>query len=212
MLQSGSNTKQAITALTIALALSLFSISTPLHAQRMLPAFPEAIYYNGKIITIDEAENISDAFAVRDGRFLAVGTNSEVSGLAGPGTQMIDLHGKTIVPGLMDNHNHQYHVILLTLRGIDLQGASSLAEMLQRLKQAAAEAAPGETLYTRTGSWDVNDFPEQRPPSRQDLDAVSREGLAQVGQAGLVGNGNDCARDRRVTVAWHRLGRPSSGA
>ena len=188
--------QQSVPVLLVLLALIACNIATPLYAQRMLPTLPDAIYYNAKIITVDEASNISEAVAVRDGRFLAVGTNSEVRGLAGPQTQMIDLHGNTVVPGLMDNHNHQFHVILLTLRGIDLQGVGSLAEMLERLQQAAAEAAPGETLFTRAGSWDFTDSPEQRPPSRQDLDAVSRDHPIVVFESRARQYVNSAALDR----------------
>jgi predicted amidohydrolase YtcJ len=151
----------------------LMLMLSQVHAQRMLPISPEAIYYNGKIVTIDLESHVSEAFAVRAGRILAVGSTDEIQALAGRNTEMVNLMGHTVVPGMIDNHNHQYHLVLLTLRGIDLQNIHSLEEMLERLRLAAETSAPGETIYTRMGGWDIAEFPEQRGPTRQDLDSVS---------------------------------------
>lgn len=138
----------------------------------MPSAAPDILFYNGKIITVDEVFPVAQAFAVKGDRFLAVGSNAEVKALAGPATRMIDLRGHTVVPGLMDNHNHQYHVALLTLRGVDVQDVRSLAEMLDRLRRAAAATPAGRTIYTTTG-WNPDIFPEGRPPTRQELDIVA---------------------------------------
>ena len=143
-------------------------------AQRTLPDVADAIYYNGKIVTVDARSQVAEAFAVRGGRFVAVGTNADVRARAGRGTQMVDLHGHTVVPGLIDNHNHQYHVALLALRGVDMKDVPSLGEMLARLRRAAAAARPGETIFTTTG-WNPEAFPEQRAPTRQDLDTIASD-------------------------------------
>lgn len=140
----------------------------------MLSAAPDTIFYNGKIITVDEVSPLSEAFAVKGDRFLAVGSNTEVKALAAPATRMIDLRGHAVVPGLMDNHNHQYHVALLTLRGVDVQNVPSLAEMLERLRRAAAAGPPGRTIFTTTG-WNADVFPERRAPTRQELDNVAAD-------------------------------------
>jgi predicted amidohydrolase YtcJ len=141
----------------------------------MLPDDPELIFYNGKVVTIDGEDRISEAFAILDDLIIAVGSTNEVRALAGPDTELIDLEGRTVVPGMIDNHNHQYHLALLTLRGIDLEGIESLAEMLERLQDASNAASPGETLFTRMGGWHYEAFPEQRPPTRQELDQVTRD-------------------------------------
>src|SRR5262245_10882387 len=83
-----------------------------------------AIYYNGKILTVDAQSAVAEAFAVRGDRFLAVGTNAAMRALAGPDTRMVDLHGRTVVPGLIDDHNHQYDVAVVTQRGVDLKGVA----------------------------------------------------------------------------------------
>ena len=143
-------------------------------AQRTLPDVADAIYYNGKIVTVDVRSQVAEAFAVRGDRFVAVGTNADVRALAGRGTRIVDLHGRTVVPGLIDNHNHQYHVALLTLRGVDMKDVPSLGEMLARLRRAAVAAKPGETIFTTTG-WSPEAFPEKRAPTRQELDTIASD-------------------------------------
>lgn len=132
---------------------------------------PDAIFRNGKIATVDTAFTVAEAFAVKGDRFTAVGSNADISALAGPGTQVVDLRGRTVVPGLIDNHNHQYHVALMTQRGVDVSRVTSLKELLDRVRQAVAATPAGRTVYTNTG-WDPRELPERRPPTRKELDEV----------------------------------------
>ena len=69
-------------------------------------AYPNIIAYNGKVLTVDDAFTTVQAFAVRDGKFLAIGTDQRIRALAGPDTRQIDLKGKSVVPGFIDTHNH----------------------------------------------------------------------------------------------------------
>src|SRR4029077_13582352 len=69
---------------------------------------PDTIFYNGKVVSVDSDFHIEQAFAVKGDQFLAVGSNTAVRRLAGPRTLQIDLHGSSVIPGLIDNHNHQY--------------------------------------------------------------------------------------------------------
>ena len=66
----------------------------------------DLILTNGKIITVDDRFSIAQAVAVRGDRIVAVGTNQEVARLAGPSARRIDLRGRAVVPGLIDNHAH----------------------------------------------------------------------------------------------------------
>jgi predicted amidohydrolase YtcJ len=159
--------KPAVTSLFVVLPV----ISVCLSAQRMLPAAPDLILTNGKIITVDDENRVLQAVAIRGDRFLAIGTNAEVLALKGPGTRTIDLRGHAVIPGLMDNHNHQYHVALLQ-RGVDVRGVPSLAEMLDRLRRAAS-AAPGTATVFSSDGWEPDEFPEKRVPSRHELDAIA---------------------------------------
>lgn len=72
----------------------------------MSNATPDVIFHNGRITTLDRARPQASAVAIKDGRFVAVGTDAEVMALAGTGTRVIDLKRRAALPGLFDNHTH----------------------------------------------------------------------------------------------------------
>ena len=141
-------------------------------AQLRTATVPDEIFYNGKIVTVDPAFSIVEAFAVRDGEILAVGSDTDVRALAGPETRLTDLAGHTVVPGLMDNHNHQHNVALTANWGVQLNNVGSVAEMVGRLRDAAGQTPAGEVVIG-AGGWNPRSLAEGRPPTRQDLDQVS---------------------------------------
>ena len=75
-------------------------------AQQGLPpevlAYADTIFHNGKILTADDSFTVTEAVAIREGKFLAVGDNARIRRMAGPRTRVIDLQGKTVTPGLID--------------------------------------------------------------------------------------------------------------
>jgi predicted amidohydrolase YtcJ len=195
----------------------LLSTSMSLSATRSAWNPPDVIFHHGKIITVDGESRVAESVAIAGDRFYAVGSNTEMEALAGPDTRRIDLRGHAVVPGLIDNHNHQYHVALL-LRGVDLQGVGSLAELLDRVRRAAVTAPAGETIFTTTG-WNPNDFPEKRPPTRSELDGISADrpivvyasrGRAHVNTAALraLGFTGDTALVAKVTAGRNAAGEP----
>lgn len=136
------------------------------------PSFqPELILHNGKIITVDEKFSYAQAVAIAFGRFVAVGSNVEIKRLAGPSTKLIDLEGKTVVPGLADGHIHSY----IERRGeneVDLTEVKTMAELLAAIEKKVKETPPGEVITTR-GTWHEAQLKEQRLPTRWDLDPIS---------------------------------------
>lgn len=158
------------------------------------PSTPDAIFYNGKIVTLDAASNIQQAFAVKGEEFLVAGTTAKIRALAGKNTRLVDLRGSTVIPGLADDHHHVYASARVTWRGVDMIGVTTLAEMSKRLQPAVAKAKPGETVFTSVG-WRI---PEGRP-NRQDLDQISmsvpivavrgRRGAATLNTAALKAAG-----------------------
>ncbi len=70
------------------------------------PAPPQLVLFHGRILTVDPADSIAQALAIRDGKIVAVGPDREILRLAGAATRRIDLHGRTATPGLIDSHAH----------------------------------------------------------------------------------------------------------
>jgi len=130
---------------------------------------PDAVFVNGKVITVDSRFTVQQGFAVRGDTFFAVGTNERVRKLAGNGTRIIDLHGRTVIPGLGDNHDHVYDSAKVMLRGLDVGSAGSKADALELIRQAVANAPPGQTVFTTA----LQLPSDQRPITRQELDAIS---------------------------------------
>src|SRR5579863_10717215 len=131
-------------------------------AQQGNPLSPDAIFYNGKIVTVDAASDIQQAFAVKGEEFLAVGTSAKIRALAGKNTRLVDLHGSTVIPGLADDHHHVYASARVTWRGVDMVGVITLAEMSNRLRQAVAKAKLGETVFTTPDGESRRDDPIAR--------------------------------------------------
>src|SRR5882672_9013970 len=151
----------------IVLVGALVGISMPLYAQQ---ASPDMILTNGKIITVDDRFSIAQAVAVRGDRIIAVGTNQDVSRLAGPNTQRVDLRGKAMVPGLIDNHAHfqeegAYWTLELRLDGVD-----SRKQALEKLRAKAKERGQGQWVYT-LGGFSPDQFTDNKKPfTREELD------------------------------------------
>ncbi len=129
---------------------------------------PDAVYLNGKIVTVDPRFSIAEAFAISDDRFTAVGKSGEIRKLAGASTRVIDLHGKTVVPGFEDSHLHSAGGGL----GIDLSNARSFADILTAIRERVKISKPGDVIASNS-DWHEAQLKEQRLPLRRDLDPVS---------------------------------------
>ena len=80
-------------------------------------AYAEIIFYNGKVLTADEAFTIEEAVAIRDGKFLAVGSSQRILAMAGPNTRRVDVEGRSVIPGLIASHEHSAFVGNVAKRG-----------------------------------------------------------------------------------------------
>lgn len=144
-------------------ALTLASVSARQPAQ---PA--DTILVNGHVITVDARFSIAQAVAIAGGRFTAVGTSDRVRALAGPSTRVIDLRGRTVIPGLADGHLHDAG----GGPGVDLSRARSIADVLAAVAARVKIAAPGEVIVSNS-DWHEAQLREHRLPYRRDLDTVS---------------------------------------
>src|SRR5215210_8739810 len=107
---------------------------------------PDVILTNGKIITVDERFSIAQAVAVQGDHIVAVGTNQEIGRLAGPATRRIDLRGRSVTPGLIDNHMHLLRAGTTWQWEVRLDGVESRKRALELLRAKAASLAPGEWI------------------------------------------------------------------
>jgi predicted amidohydrolase YtcJ len=128
----------------------------------------DTILVNGKIVTVDGTFSIVQAVAVDEGRFVRVGSNAEIRAAAGPGTQVIDLGGRMVVPGLADGHFHNAG----GGPGVDLSRARTFQEVLDAIRARAAQSKPGDIIVTNS-DWHEAQLAENRLPFRRDLDRVA---------------------------------------
>lgn len=135
----------------------------------------QTIYSNGKIITVDSANTIAEAVAVEDGRILAVGTIKDVRKLAGPKAKVIDLKGKTLVPGFIDGHSHFMGLSRSTTVNVGsppMGDIKNINDLVARIKafQKDKKTAAGEWIDAY--GYDQDQLEEKRHLQKEDLDAA----------------------------------------
>ena len=137
------------------------------------PNDPDILLINGNIITMGDDDPIVEAVSIRGNEIVAIGTTTEVTESAGPDTQIIDLGGLTVTPGLIDVHNHfawrafdKYFSLNLSYPGV-----TSIDDVLARIKEAVEVRDPDEWIIG--AEWDAGKLAEGRDISATDLDAVS---------------------------------------
>lgn len=145
---------------------------------RSYVSFADTVLINGTVITVDRSFRIAQAVALSGERIVAVGSDAEVKALVGPQTTVIDLSGKTVVPGFIDTHGH-IGLFGLETGCVSLAGAYSLAAIQQRIAVRVRETPSGQWIVTLP----VGDPPyffnvpsvlqEGRFPTRWDLDPIS---------------------------------------
>lgn len=143
---------------------------------------PDTILYNAKIVTVDENFTIAQALAIKNGRLVAVGSDSQVLALAGESTDRVDLEGKTVLPGFYDSH---IHIAGAAGEAPDplsnqMSKATSIAEVVELVRQKVATASPGEVVRFTQGPGRAEQLEEKRWPNRWDLDPVSPDNAVLI--------------------------------
>jgi predicted amidohydrolase YtcJ len=142
-------------------------LTSPLLAQSA-PA--DLVLLNGKIITIDRRFSIAEAVAVAGNRIVAVGKSSDPRPPAAPSAQIVDLVGKTLVPGLIDEHAHYARAAQLCSREARLDGVRSRRVAIERL-QDRTRGLPAGAWVLVLGGWSESQFADNPAPfTRDDLD------------------------------------------
>ena len=133
---------------------------------------PDLILVNGKILTVDSKFSIREALSIHDGRIQSVGSTSDIRKTAGSRTQVIDLQGRTVIPGLIDSHIHAIRAGLTYSSEVNWVGVASITEAMNRIRQAAATMKPGAWLIVG-GGWTTNQFKERRRPTQAELETAA---------------------------------------
>src|SRR5580765_6507655 len=137
---------------------------------------PDLIVLNAKVYTMDPAAPRAEAFAVKNSRFIAIGSSAEIKALAGKRTQTFDAKQMTIVPGFTDCHNHAGGTTLLyeVLVGNPFEVEFvTIASIIEKLKAKAQKTPPG--TWVEGYFFDDTKLKDQRPLNLHDLDQVSTE-------------------------------------
>jgi predicted amidohydrolase YtcJ len=135
---------------------------------------PDLILHRGKVATLDPARPAATALAVKDGLIAAVGEEAEVMPLAGPATEVIDLGGRRVIPGLNDSHTHLIRGGLNYNMELRWENVPSLADALAMLK-AQAERTPAPQWVRVVGGWSEFQFAERRWPTLAEVNAAAPE-------------------------------------
>ena len=167
---------------------------------------------NGKIVVYDAAP--AQALAVRDGKIAAIGSTAEIRALAGASTRVIDLGGRTVIPGLIDSHIHAIRAGLTYTTEVHWTGVRTLAAALDRIRAAAKTAPKGSWLIV-AGGWTERQFAEDRRPTQAELAAAAPDHLVYVqllysrvllspGGYAALGLGRDEAREPRIVIEYDK--------
>jgi len=166
---------------TILWAMTLLAIASGNSAAQSVPPelirYADAIFYNGKVVTVDRDFSIAQAVAVRDGKILAVGTNANIQRLAGPSTRRIDLAGRSVVPGFIDSDGDNafaggdlYKDTMVNgVVGKKVRG-KNVPEMLEQVRKLVQQAKPGSNVYVRMADEFVSDLSKL---TAKDLDKLA---------------------------------------
>jgi predicted amidohydrolase YtcJ len=166
----GAMNRLAWKTIVIVVVFAIASSVSIAHAQQ---AAPDLILSNGKIITVDQRFTIAEALAVKNDRIVAVGSNQEIARLAGPNTRKIDLKGKSVIPGLIDNHMHLLRAAETWVNELRWDGVDSRKQAIDMLRARAKQVGPGQWVYN-IGGWTHQQFSDDpRPFTREELDRIA---------------------------------------
>ena len=162
--------KRSISVLFLLLSLAL--VSRPVLAQSVpqeLVNYPDTILHNGKIATMDDKTRSSDpgtmaqALAIRDGKIIAAGDNQQILGLKGPQTKVVDLKGRTVVPGIIDTHSHLFDYALDAeeQNAVRTRIRAQSGETWASIKKKVLDIVKVEAAKKKPGDWIALDLPRE---------------------------------------------------
>ena len=135
----------------------------------------DAIFFNGNFVTMDKAGTRVSAVAVKDGKIAALGQTDDIKKLGGSSTKMIDLEGKTALPGLIDAHCHPMETVYLKKDWVDCRypGTKTVSQALSNIASWIKNTPKGKWVFVACVSASENKFADKRLPTKAELDVVS---------------------------------------
>ncbi len=187
-----------------ALVAGLWPAAAP---EAQAPAPADLVLVNGAVLTVDPRDTVAEAVAVTGGRIVAVGSNADIRARAGAATQVVDLGGRAVTPGLIDTHVHFTEVDALFNVDLSDPSITKMDDVLARVAAAVAKTKPGEWIRGR--GWDEGKLAERRHITAADLDKVAPNNPVWLtNTTGHYGVGNSYA----MKIAELRKGTPDPPA
>ena len=149
---------------------------------------PDLIVVDAHIYTVDNARPVTSALAVRNGRIVFVGSDAEARAMANSHTRVLDAHGRTVIPGMVDAHAH-LSGLASSLRNVQLAGSKTYDEVIRRVVERARTTRKGEWVEGR--GWDQNLWPEKQFPTHEALSRATADNpvvLSRIDGHALLAN------------------------
>ena len=203
-------TKRRSSARTVPLGMATLAALT-VSACAPTPDPADLVLLGGSVVTLSEA-GVAEGIAIRGDRIVAVGSSSEVRAYVGPETRVVELDGRSVIPGLADNHFHG----IGGGPGVDLSRTRSIADVVEAVAARAAEIRAGEVIRTNS-DWHEGQLAEQTLPYRDDLDRATSDHAVVVVRGGheYILNSAALARwsidESTPAVSGGRIGRYEDG-
>lgn len=155
---------------------------------------PDLLLHSGTVLTVNEGFDIAEAVSIGDGRILDIGSTTDILEQADSGTELVDLHGRTVIPGLIDSHLHLRQVGM-DLNRVTLFEAREIADVLDAV-EAAVETTPDGDWILGGWGWHESQLAEDRLPVRDELDRVAPDHPVFLPRGGHVAVLNSLALER----------------
>jgi hypothetical protein len=166
-------TRRTVTVVVVAMFLAGAAAISMLSAFAQGPITADLILSNGKIVTVDDRFTIAQAVAIKGNRIVAIGANQEIDRLAAPNARRINLRGRTVIPGLIDNHNHLLRAGTTWPLELRFDGVFTRKKAIEMIRARAKQVGPGQWVFN-IGGWATAQFADDpKLFTREELDQIA---------------------------------------